>query len=640
MNGVRHLGRGFIVFFVVASSKVWAQDPTVIEHGGEIICHVFGADTEGFLHSTHGEKRRNALRRAIQMWEEVLSLSRPIHINVRFENTPGANAVGRASAMHYIEEATHFWMLYPSPLATQMSAPEENRTPYYPPGSELEILSGVHGAIEFNLEYAKRDLKGNPYFFYEEDVTLLPSMGLIDFQTTATHEMGHVLGISSGLRKDGSYDFWMLSAYDYNLFYPWGTPDAFENLAPWLDGVRSAAVQSVDQLFWAGQHGNFLARNVWSSTGCLGWLFDNLMIQADGSASHINLAPRLLMSPYSQFGIHRRNLDVTPGMLADMGYSTLLQPIFRVVPPSNLPPATKFLKELYDTQIIIKAQNRGPLELDLEVSLLNPGSGNVFELTSDPVASVRPWEEENILIGFIEPPGTQKIYIGQLDIHSNDPERVDMLVSFASYKEMSDSDGDGLADDAETFDFDEGGGFYNPFDPEDSDSTGDDGATTSDGILDGFNDFDDDGVSNMAEFDLGYDPLGPGDYPTIDDTDGDGLSDYDELRDLDFSTEGIQNPLDPWRSDGDEDGILDGEEDYDGDGLPNAVELTHPTIFDVLQEDVTGDDGAFGPDTILDGQNDFDNDGISNEEEVRYGLDIVVYTTIGDIEWQLCVDEF
>lgn len=34
-----------------------------------------------------------------------------------------------------------------------------------------------------------------------------------------------------------------------------------------------------------------------------------------------------------------------------------------------------------------------------------------------------------------------------------------------------------------------------------------------------------------------------------------------------------------------------------------------------------------------------DGDGISNADEIRYGLNILVYTAIGDIEWQLCVDE-
>jgi len=66
----------------------------------------------------------------------------------------------------------------------------------------------------------------------------------------------------------------------------------------------------------------------------------------------------------------------------------------------------------------------------------------------------------------------------------------------------------------------------------------------------------------------------------IQDTDGDGLSDWDETRDLDPDTPGIQNPFDPNDEDstGDSgsdepDGVLDGDNDYDGDGTSNADEL-------------------------------------------------------------------
>ena len=64
------------------------------------------------------------------------------------------------------------------------------------------------------------------------------------------------------------------------------------------------------------------------------------------------------------------------------------------------------------------------------------------------------------------------------------------------------------------------------------------------------------------------------------DTDGDGLSDWDETRDLDPDTPGIQNPFNPNDDDstGDDgsnepDGVLDGDNDYDGDGTSNADEL-------------------------------------------------------------------
>ena len=64
------------------------------------------------------------------------------------------------------------------------------------------------------------------------------------------------------------------------------------------------------------------------------------------------------------------------------------------------------------------------------------------------------------------------------------------------------------------------------------------------------------------------------------DLDGDGLPNFDETRDLDPTAEGVQNPFDPNLADstGDNrltepDGVRDDENDFDGDGLSNYEEL-------------------------------------------------------------------
>jgi len=77
-------------------------------------------------------------------------------------------------------------------------------------------------------------------------------------------------------------------------------------------------------------------------------------------------------------------------------------------------------------------------------------------------------------------------------------------------------------------------------------------------------------------------------YAVGTDSDGDGLSDYDEnadgTRDLDPDTPGVQNPFDP----------------YCGDS--------------------TGNNGSNEPDGIRDGLNDYDGDGVNNETEFMFGL--------------------
>ena len=118
--------------------------------------------------------------------------------------------------------------------------------------------------------------------------------------------------------------------------------------------------------------------------------------------------------------------------------------------------------------------------------------------------------------------------------------------------EFVDSDGDSLANVVET----DTGSYVSPR------------YTGTDPLL---ADTDEDGANDGAEvMEYGTDPNNT-------DTDSDGLSDWDEVRDLDPDTPGLQNPFDPNDSDstGDNrstgsDGVVDGENDWDGDGVINA----------------------------------------------------------------------
>ncbi|MBQ7197068.1 MAG: InlB B-repeat-containing protein [Synergistaceae bacterium] len=92
-------------------------------------------------------------------------------------------------------------------------------------------------------------------------------------------------------------------------------------------------------------------------------------------------------------------------------------------------------------------------------------------------------------------------------------------------------------------------------------------------------DTDGDGLTDALEFAFGTDPLEI-------DTDDDGLTDYDELNWLNY------NPL---AKDSDGNGVADGDEDKDGDGLTNIQE------------------GNFGTNMIL---TDTDMDGLTDYEEV------------------------
>ena len=100
-------------------------------------------------------------------------------------------------------------------------------------------------------------------------------------------------------------------------------------------------------------------------------------------------------------------------------------------------------------------------------------------------------------------------------------------------------------------------------------------------------DRDGDGLPDSVETDTGVyvDETDTGTDPDRHDTDGDGLNDGEELRDLDPDTPDVQNPFDP---------------------------------FD---PDSTGDDGQDTPDGTPDGWNDWDGDGMSNRDEFTFGYD-------------------
>lgn len=128
-------------------------------------------------------------------------------------------------------------------------------------------------------------------------------------------------------------------------------------------------------------------------------------------------------------------------------------------------------------------------------------------------------------------------------------------------------------------------------------------------------DLDGDGLSNLAEEEFGSDPQ------TID-SDGDGLSDWKEK----------SLGTDPNKADSDDDGVSDydeyvnlgnpagaGDLDSDGDGLSDKQELdlgSNPYSADTNQDGINDAEAQKQNISLID--NDLDKDGITNfEEEIR-----------------------
>ncbi|WP_318570741.1 vWA domain-containing protein [Salinigranum marinum] len=150
----------------------------------------------------------------------------------------------------------------------------------------------------------------------------------------------------------------------------------------------------------------------------------------------------------------------------------------------------------------------------------------------------------------------------------------------------------------------------------DSNSTVNTAITGDDGLIDGREDPDGDGLINYRERLLDTDPF-------ANDTDGDGLPDAFESR---------YPGIDPTVADTDGDGTADAADDLDGDGLSTGDERARGTEIGTTDTD---DDGLRdGPEVNTHGTDptdeDTDSDGVPDGDEVALGSDPLSRDTDGD----------
>lgn len=166
-------------------------------------------------------------------------------------------------------------------------------------------------------------------------------------------------------------------------------------------------------------------------------------------------------------------------------------------------------------------------------------------------------------------------------------------------------DGDGLSD---TFETSELGS--DPLNPNSNLSTTNSNESTN-SIVDGAEDPDNDTALNAVESSIGTDPL-------ISDTDEDGLSDSVESRFKQFNST---------VADTNNDGISDGQSDPDNDGLTTVEEIQQGTSPVESDTDTDGlsDEEEINPSSRTPATNplapDTDEDGLSDSEELKLGTD-------------------
>lgn len=113
------------------------------------------------------------------------------------------------------------------------------------------------------------------------------------------------------------------------------------------------------------------------------------------------------------------------------------------------------------------------------------------------------------------------------------------------------------------------------------------------------------------------------DKPKDTDTDGDGLTDYEELN---------ITLTDPEKADTDEDGIIDSEEDMDEDGINNRDEIdlgTNPINSDTDRDNLTDYEELYQyhTDPLLE---DTDGDGLTDYDDVKLGFSPLLKDTDGN----------
>ncbi|MCL4693833.1 MAG: MSCRAMM family adhesin SdrC, partial [Candidatus Hydrogenedentes bacterium] len=461
----------------------------------------------------------------------------------------------------------------------------------------------------------------------------------VDFVELALHELLHAVGFSvqmnvttGQLYKEGTQEFWDR----YSLFV---VDEGLVHLTAVLPAERRVLLE-FGTLWWDGDYVKEANQNRSGSAilpGGQGKLhtpypptIGATLTHWDGSFSN----PEEIMEPDQPYEQALRDIGLARPLLRDMGWglrggTVVPQDLDFYTQPTTGPKAADTLPFF-----IVGGEADG-----LDVSAITIEGEHAAEFSHDNFGwsgTVELYERRVVNVTF--DPTSAGYKRARIRVSFENVGIPDVLVLLQGYGIGQDTDGDGISDIDETRDLDDDSpGTQNPFNSANNDSTGNNFDPNPNGFPDGGDDWDHDGMSNERELVFGYsviDPLSVG-VMTTTDTDGDGLDDVDETTDIDLTIPGLQLPFDPYWMDsaGDSgqtspDGTRDGDNDWDGDGIPNGIEGASDADGDGLANlndtDADGDgipdvvetagdqDGDGTPDYL---DTDTDNDGIGDAEE-------------------------
>jgi len=407
-----------------------------------------------------------------------------------------------------------------------------------------------------------------------------------DLVTVVLHEIGHALGFKCIVKSNGYYDpdpDYMHSIMETKMCGNMNPDLDMITFDEWGHSFRMEVMQGGDVWWW----GNFLrvvgerrhaSRPSDPMFSVEGYVQMNTPI-TENSVSHWHpghFNPDQVMEPKVYdllFGsFMAREIGFLGPALQDMGWPNVT--LFAAVPTHVSFASTDMNKGTSVPQTVVVSNSRNGTTSITAIELLG-GQADSFNILSGGSPTTLPFLG-TLYISLAFTPISIGYKAATLRVSYNDGTAKYVDVALNGFGITTDTDGDGISDIAETRGL---WGSWTPFDSELGDSTGESGLLIGDGVLDGYNDFDGDGMSNAEEFIFGYNPADPDNF-------------------------GRRSSV-----------------DTDGDGILDEYEINDPAeIFDPYFADTSGDSGSGEPDGIPDGQNDYDGDGYSNAFECQWGL--------------------
>ena len=496
----------------------------------------------------------------------------PLLLKVEF--LPGDTAGGGAPTLIVYNDGGYYPELFPDAgyscaLASQLTGRDFKKTS----GDN----SGYHMYVVFNSTKIE-----DGEFWLEHTKPCPPDK--TDFLSTAIHEIGHALGFYHIVQYNGVYPSNMPSIFELNLCGQIG--DDFINFE--LLGPSGRYIVILDgYVWWFGDFIRVVGQRKRSENPYTPGFCSYYYAQMNAPGYHLSSIshwhrdhtnPEQVMEPVLNDALFEesfmaREIGLLGPALQDMGWPDMT--LFSAVPTDVHFTSTDTNKGLSSPQTVVVTNNKDVETNVTSIEILGEHA-NCFAILSG---------GEPITLSHLEPLyidiAFSPVSIGYkraiLKISYNDGTQQFVDVKLDGFGITTDTDGDGISDNDETR-----GlllGTWNPFNWELADSTGESGSLTGDGVPDGYNDYDGDGMTNAEEFIFGYNPADP---------------------------ESVGNCS---------------SVDTDGDRILDEYEINDPVgIFDPYFADTSGDSGSGEPDGIPDGQNDYDGDGYSNAFEYQWGL--------------------